>query len=128
MVWRLVVDGGALSSQRLWCWCMCPAISVRSVSDCCVKVRLFVFWIRCTSAMTECSTQLLFVADVLWHARPACCKAVVSGGMGSAIFWPWWWLFPPDCWWGGFVLAGLVGCVGGVWGGVACVGCVCCGS
>ena len=33
---------------------------------------------------------LLFVADVFWYARPACCKAVVSGGMGSVIFWPWW--------------------------------------
>ena len=86
------------------------------------------FWIRCTSAMTEWSTQLLFVADVLVHARPACCKADVSGGMGSAIFWPWWWLFSHDFRWGGICLAGLVGCVVGVWVGVACVGCVCCCS
>ena len=90
MALRLVVDGGALASQRFWCWCMCLAISVRRVSDCCVKARGVVFWIRWTSAMTECSRQLLFVADVFWHARPACCKAVVSGSLGSAVFWSWW--------------------------------------
>ena len=86
------------------------------------------FWIRRTSAMTEWSTQLLFAADVCWHALPACCRAVVSGGMGSVIIWPWWGLLSLGFLGGGIGLAGLVGCVAGVVVGVACVGCVCCCS
>ena len=76
--------------------------------------------------MTECSTQLLFVADVFWHARPACCKAVVSGGMGSVMFWPWWGPLSYEFRLCGIGLAGLVGYVVGVVVGVACVVCVCC--
>ena len=65
------------------------------------------------------------VADVCWHARPACCKAVVSGVLGSAMFWPLWWRLSLGVRWVGNGLAGLFGCVVGVVVGVVCVDCVC---
>ena len=101
---------------------MWVAISVRRVSDCRGNVRCWVLWIRCTSAMTEWRAQLLYVTDVFWHARPACCKAVVSGGMGSAIFWSLWWLLSLGVRRVGSGLAGLVGRVVGAVIGAACVG------
>ena len=57
------------------------------------------------------SGALLYFADVLWHARPAFCKAVVSVDLGCVMSWSWWCLVPGGVRPVGGVLAGRVGCV-----------------
>ena len=48
---------------------------------------------------------------MLWHARPAFSKAVVSGDLGCAMSWSWWCLLPGVVRSVGGGLAGRVGCV-----------------
>ena len=50
-------------------------------SDSRTKEMCWYWWIRWTSAMTEWRTQLLCIAEVLWHARPTCPEAVLGGGL-----------------------------------------------
>ena len=77
--------------------------------------------------MTEWRSQLLYFADVFWRARPACCNAVVSGGIGSVICWSLWCLLSRVVRSVGVGLAGRVGCVvEGVVGAAGVEGVGCC--
>ena len=80
--WSLVL-GRLCRSQVSWCCCMWVAMSERRASGCVLKVIGWIWRMRRISAITAWRRQLLFVAGVSWHARPACSSVVEGGGMGQ---------------------------------------------
>ena len=73
---------------------------------------------RRISAITAWRRQLLFVAGVSWHARPACSSVVEGGGMGQVgcvrCCWFFSWPVPIGVSWAVVVFGGVLVCVMGV--------------
>ena len=115
-------------SQVSWCCCMWVAMSERRTSGCVLKVIGWIWRMRRISAITAWRRQLLFVAGVSWHARPACSSVVEGGGMGQVGCVRWGrccpWSVPIGVSWAVVVFGGVLVCVMGVvrgwvgvWGG-----------